>query len=142
MTTIAIQRIVNIRSFVLGDVTIKGIRSIDYTINPGKFKPTMEEGHLYPSGKENLGSEEFPVTGKVIFETSHANALTAQALATADATVTLKTEGGGGDLIRIFKNFTFGTTNGSQKLQDFGQPSMDFFCYSDDGDTLPIVDTD
>jgi hypothetical protein len=141
MAETAAVRLTNIVSVTHGTQTYKGVRSVNFNVDPGRYVPILEEGKLYPTGLENVGVPEFPVTGELVFEQSTTNLLVLQAAAAGSLVVVLSKAAGAGNETITITGCKFGRMGVSQSLQDFGRPSISFVAYSAAGTALPIAGT-
>ena len=137
MATVAAVRITNIVSVVQGDTYI-GVRSATISAEIGRLLPILQEGHLYPTGTENVGTPDFPVSTQLTFEQDGANMLALMAQAKGNLVITYKVAGGGSNKVLTIANHQFRSFGHSQNLQDFGRPSINGVAHSADGSTLPL----
>ena len=143
MPDVSTVRITNIVSVTQGTNTYKGVRSVDVIADAGQLAPILEEGDLYPTGLENLGMADFPVTTRCNFETDTDVMLQMIAEAVGSLVIVYKVAGGGANKTITISNHKFrrkttplalGASTGR-----FVTTSIEGVAYSADGDTLPIA---
>lgn len=139
MPTVSVVRIVNIVSVTQSTNLIEGVRSVTIRADKGRLLPILAEGNLYPTGAENAGMPDFPVSTQVQFEQDHANMLAALGYAAGNLVIVFKKAGGGGNQTVTIANHQFRSSGVSQGLQDFGRPTLDGVAYSADGAALPVA---
>lgn len=138
MATLAPERLTNIVSVTAGSDLIKGIRSVTIAINEGRQQAVLEEGKLYPGGRENLGTPEFPVVTGFNYEAGQHRTPTLVAMTSHTLVIVYKKEAGGANLTCTIVNHKFTAPNARQGLQGFGSFDIGGNAFSADGDTLPI----
>lgn len=142
MPDVAAVRITNIVSVVRGTDTYKGVRSVDIIADKGVLAAILEEGDLYPTGSENLGTSGFPVTTRANFESDTAVMLTMMALGAGTDVITYKPAGGGANKAITIVNHEWRRQTTPLALgpvtSRFVTTSIEGQAYSADGTTLPI----
>lgn len=136
-------RITNIVSVTQGSNKYQGVRSVDVIADKGTLAAIFVEGDLYPTGAENMGTAEFPVTTRANFETDTGVALEMIAEPVAPLVVVYKQAGGGANKTLTIPNHQFrrqttplaiGALSGGR----FAQVSVEGSAFSADGTTLPL----
>lgn len=140
MATVNAIRIKNIVSFAHGSDTYKGIRSVQIQVNKGNVVPVLNEGLQYATSAENLGTDQFPVTGSVEFE-SAAIMMTLLAAAKGTTVIVGKADGSNADQTFTISNNQFNQASQNQVLQQFGRLTLQFAAHSADGAALPLAIT-
>jgi len=138
MAEVAAVRIHNIVSITQGSNTYKGVRSVAIQADKGKLLPVLEEGKLYPSNAELVGTSEFPVTVSVVFESDGAAMLALLAEAKGTLAIVVKVAGGAPNKTISIVNFRFLRMSKSIQLQDFSRPSVEGAAHSADGEAFPM----
>lgn len=138
----AAVRITNIVSVTQGTNKYEGIRSVDVIADKGTLAAIFEEGNLYPTGAENMGTSDFPVTTRANFETDTAEMLNMLAEAVASLVVVYKVSGGGANKTITIVNHQFRRKTSPLAIgaitRRFAQTSIEGAAFSADGTALPI----
>ena len=107
----AALRLKNIVSVAHGSDTYKGVRSVNINVSKGTIKEILEEGEEFPSGAENVGMPQFPVTGSIVFETDDDTMLDLLTAASGSLVITKKAITGGTNKVVTILNVQFTQTS-------------------------------
>jgi hypothetical protein len=138
MADIAAVRLTNIKSVTQGSNKYIGVRSVTIRAEKGRLLPILPEGLKYPTGTENVGMPDHPVTTSIVFETDAGVMIAMLAEAVGSLVIVYAQSGGGADKTITIANHQFKGFSHSQNLQDFGKPSIEGVAHSADGSALPI----
>lgn len=135
-------KINNIVSVTHNSTAQPGIISAEININKGQHIPNLDEGVLYPTGVDNVGTAEFPVTGSLTLE-DMSTVVSLLAAAAATLVITGKAHGANANKIYTISNAFFTDDRASLQRQRDGQVTINFAAYAaTGGTTLPIAVTD
>ena len=134
-------KIHNIKSFTKNSTSYPGIVSAEINVNKGRKVPDQNEGDLYPSGSDNVGTTEFPVTGTITLE-DMSQALTLLNSSAEDVVIVGVAHGSNSDQEFTISNAEFFTQGQQLQRQEDGRTTLQYQAHSADGSALPLAIAD